>query len=252
MPAFPPEPSPTHRTRCCQHTLVYKKSHLILFGPSLLDITVLQLSVFRFNMRRVSGLSTHKQSAWNLTPVTPAQPSTNTRTWPNIKCPICAVDPIKSLKLCCYSTLRNVEFQKGGAGGTLAPPCSKNYRTQYLMLSLCCRSRHVPRFVLLLNPRNLYLKWVVLVVLPLPLTARFSKWFFFGLCYSAQIVGLGGIDSTNWALNIGPGPGICVAVVGAGVEVCSLRASGIALIDCRLFMRAFQTMLLFKNMFTQT
>jgi len=25
VPAFPPESSPTHPTRCCQHTLVYKK-----------------------------------------------------------------------------------------------------------------------------------------------------------------------------------------------------------------------------------
>ena len=25
VPVFPPEPSPTHHTRCCQHTLVYKK-----------------------------------------------------------------------------------------------------------------------------------------------------------------------------------------------------------------------------------
>jgi len=33
---------------------------------------------------------------------------------------------------------------------------------------------------------------------------------------AAQILGLGGIDSTNSALNIGPGPGICAVVGGAG------------------------------------
>jgi len=27
VPAFLPEPFPTHPTRCCQHTLVYKKGH---------------------------------------------------------------------------------------------------------------------------------------------------------------------------------------------------------------------------------
>jgi len=34
---------------------------------------------------------------------------------------------------------------------------------------------------------------------------------------AAQILGLGGIDSTNSALNIGPGPGICAVVGGASV-----------------------------------
>jgi len=44
VPALPPEPSPTHPIRCCQHTIVYKKkSHQILFGSSLMDITVLLL-----------------------------------------------------------------------------------------------------------------------------------------------------------------------------------------------------------------
>jgi len=34
---------------------------------------------------------------------------------------------------------------------------------------------------------------------------------------AAQILGLGGIDSTNSALNIGPGPSICADVGGASV-----------------------------------
>jgi len=35
-------------------------------------------------------------------------------------------------------------------------------------------------------------------------------------CVAAQILRLGGIDSTNSALNIGPGPRICAVVGGAG------------------------------------
>jgi len=38
VPVFPPEPSPTHPTRCRQH-ISLQKSHLILFGSSLMDIT---------------------------------------------------------------------------------------------------------------------------------------------------------------------------------------------------------------------
>jgi len=36
-------------------------------------------------------------------------------------------------------------------------------------------------------------------------------------CVAAQILGYGGIDSTNSALNIGPGPGISASMGGAGV-----------------------------------
>ena len=38
----------------------------------------------------------------------------------------------------------------------------------------------------------------------------------FSGCVAAQILGLGGIDSTNSALNIEPGPRICAVVGGAG------------------------------------
>jgi len=43
----------------------------------------------------------------------------------------------------------------------------------------------------------------------------FSIYDFSG-CIAAQILGLGGIDSTNSALNIGPGPRIGAVVGGAG------------------------------------
>jgi len=44
----------------------------------------------------------------------------------------------------------------------------------------------------------------------------FSNYDFSG-CAAAQILGLGGIERTNSAPNIGPGRGICGVVGGGGV-----------------------------------
>jgi len=45
-------------------------------------------------------------------------------------------------------------------------------------------------------------------------------------CVAAQILGIGGIDSTNSALNIGSSPRICAVVGGAGGTGVKLHISG--------------------------
>jgi len=49
VPAFPQEPSPTHPTRCCQHTLVYKKKKVTRFYLAHRLWTSLYLQVVFFN-----------------------------------------------------------------------------------------------------------------------------------------------------------------------------------------------------------
>ena len=66
---------------------------------------------------------------------------------------------------------------------------------------------------------RIFFAWVGNHAIPVAY-ATFVKGLFtfnqdFSGCVAAQILGLGGIDNTNSALNIGPGPGICVVVGGA-------------------------------------
>ena len=76
MPAFPPEPSPTHPTSCCQHTFVYKKitrfcwAHHLWTSLYILLETVTQAKYFpatgvsyRFNRFRLMSCEYVRSSA---------------------------------------------------------------------------------------------------------------------------------------------------------------------------------------------